>query len=119
MILQSMPDYISDMEKGDFAFKTVLLFWRMVVGRGSTYLIKWGISIFANKLTSLVRNAKSEGEENDSQQLTEEGVHQAGKQRVQGDLTGRGLRRGIAAVITSQQCTIRPGGLWSTLVTTS
>lgn len=45
-------------------------------------------------------------------------MDQAGKQRVQGDLEGRGLTINIAAVIT-QQDTSKPGVLWSTLVTTS
>lgn len=57
LILQSMPGCITDVEKGDFAFKSILPFWRTVLGRGSTHLIKWSISVFANKLTSLVGNA--------------------------------------------------------------
>lgn len=109
LILQSMPGCMPDVEKGDFAFKSILPFWRTVVGRGSTHVIKWEKHLW--EMPESVR-------EEDSQQFTEEVVDQGGKQRVQGDLTGTSLRKSIAAVIT-QLCTIKPEGLWSTLVTTS
>lgn len=61
LILQSMAGYIPDVEKGDFAFQIVLPVWRTVVEKGSIHLMKLGISIFVNKLTSLVRNAEISG----------------------------------------------------------
>lgn len=50
---------------------------------------------------------KSVREENESQQFTERVVDEAGKQRVQGDLTGRGLKKSTAAVITQHNQTRR------------